>query len=48
MKIISEEQVQGLLNYLVSRPYAEVFRGVEMLENLPTAPLPPPDEALRP
>lgn len=39
MKLISEEQVHALLEYLVSRPYAEVFRGVAMLENLPIAPV---------
>ena len=36
MKLISEEQVAALLNYLITRPYAEVFRGIEMLESLPS------------
>lgn len=31
---ISEEQLKVLLNYLASRPYAEVFQGVQMLQSL--------------
>ena len=31
---ISEEIAQGLLNYLVTRPYVEVHQGVSSLMNL--------------
>ena len=32
--IIPEELVQALLSYLKSRPYIEVFEGVQALESL--------------
>ena len=31
---ISEETVQSLLRYLMSKPYAEVFQGIETLQKL--------------
>lgn len=33
--VLNGEQQQMLLNYLYQRPYAEVARGVEMLQSLP-------------
>ena len=34
-KIITIEQAQALLNYLGGKPYAEVFKLIEMLMTLP-------------
>ena len=31
---IKEETLNNLLKYLVSKPYAEVFQGIEELKNL--------------
>jgi hypothetical protein len=31
---ISEDQVKALASYLATRPYAEVFQGIEMLQKL--------------
>jgi len=31
---ISEETLTAILNYLGSKPYVEVFQGIEMLKNL--------------
>ena len=31
---INEETVQGFLNYLAQRPYAEVVQGIQALQNL--------------
>lgn len=33
--IITQEQLQGIINYLASRPYGEVVEGIEMLRKLP-------------
>lgn len=38
MKLITEEQVQSVLNYLITRPYQEVFKGIEMITKLEDAP----------
>lgn len=32
---ITQEQIEALLKYLVSKPFAEVAQGVEMLTKLP-------------
>lgn len=40
--IISERLRKGLLDYLITRPYAEVASGVESLLQLPE--VPPPSE----
>lgn len=34
--LLSEQQRNALLNYLLSRPYREVAGGVEFLQNAPT------------
>ncbi|MEH1767381.1 MAG: hypothetical protein V7L27_12755 [Nostoc sp.] len=34
--LITEQQRDGLLNYLLNRPYREVATGVEFLNNAPT------------
>jgi len=34
--LITEQQRDGLLNYLLNRPYKEVAAGVEFLNNAPT------------
>lgn len=34
--IISQEAVNGLLNYLATKPYAEVYQGIELLKSLKT------------
>lgn len=40
MKLITEETITALLNYLMTRPYGEVANGVMMLQNLQNAPEP--------
>ncbi len=35
--LITEQQRDGLLNYLLNRPYKEVAAGVEFLNNAPTS-----------
>lgn len=43
--LINEKQLNGVLNYLYTRPYGEVVQGVQVLENLPEAPeVPEPKE----
>ena len=32
--IISQDLVQGILNYLIGRPYVEVFNFIEQLKDL--------------
>ena len=32
--IIDEEILRGILSYLVSRPYQEVFQGIQALQQL--------------
>lgn len=34
--LISEQQRNALLNYLLDRPYREVAQGIEFLKNAPT------------
>jgi hypothetical protein len=34
--LITEDQRDGLMNYLMNRPYAEVANGVQFLTNAPT------------
>lgn len=38
--IITKTIRDAILGYLMSKPYAEVAKGVEMLQKLPPAPLP--------
>ncbi|MEM7578443.1 MAG: hypothetical protein AAF316_01090 [Cyanobacteria bacterium P01_A01_bin.80] len=47
--LISEEQRNALLNYLLNRPYKEVASGVEFLNNAPTTTvnIEVPDEELK-
>jgi hypothetical protein len=40
--IITKTVRDAILNYLMGRPYAEVAKGVEMLQNLPSVPSVPP------
>ena len=33
--IITEQQLQGIVDYLRKRPYGEVAQGIELLSSLP-------------
>ena len=33
--IITEEQLKGIIEYLASKPYAEVAKGIALLSQLP-------------
>ena len=43
--LLPEDVRNSILQYLFSRPYQEVARGVQMLEGLVVAPEPKPDDA---
>ena len=47
MHLISKEQVQGLLNYLGTRPYAEVYKIVVMLTTLRESQVDKPTDKLK-
>lgn len=38
-KIISDEILQAIMRYLVSRPYNEVYQAIPLLQSLPDAPV---------
>jgi len=48
MRQISDELVQAILNYLVTRPYNEVYKAISALRELPTMPEPGPKKDTKP
>lgn len=42
--IITEENIKALINYLASRPFAEVHQGIQMLSSLPVIEEPKEEE----
>jgi len=48
MRQISDELVQGLLNYLATRPYSEVYKAVSALSELPIIPEPKHEKETKP